>query len=153
MVARSRPPTGRTEEVRSVSGRTYQIGEAAELVKLSLRTLRYYEEVGLVPPSGRSPGGFRLYNDADLQRLTFIKQLRPLEFTLEQIRDLLEIRDRLEQSSDGLVALELAERLQVFIRAAHDRSRVLAEQAQGAEVLATSLQRLLRKAKSPATAR
>ena len=47
-------------------GEHMQIGEVAERVKLSLRTIRHYEEVGLVPPSARSKGGFRLYTEADV---------------------------------------------------------------------------------------
>ena len=43
-----------------------QIGEVAERTNLSLRTIRYYEEVDLVPPSARTPGGFRLYTEADV---------------------------------------------------------------------------------------
>ena len=70
-----------------------QIGEVAERVGLSLRPVRHYEEVGLLPPAERSPGGFRLYDDAAAQRLVVIKQKKPLEFTLEQMRELLDHLD------------------------------------------------------------
>ena len=50
-------------------GQLHQIGTVAERVGLSLRTIRHYEEVGLVVPSGRSAGGFRLYTDGDVERL------------------------------------------------------------------------------------
>lgn len=72
-----------------------QIGEVAERTGLSLRTIRYYEEVGLVVPSARSQGGFRLYTDSDVERLRAIKGMKPLDFTLEQMRELLDISDRL----------------------------------------------------------
>lgn len=75
-----------------------QIGEVAERVDLSLRSVRHYEEVGLLPPAERSPGGFRLYGDAAVQRLLVIKQMKPLEFTLEQMRELLELVDELAGS-------------------------------------------------------
>lgn len=65
-----------------------QIGEAANRVGLSLRTIRHWGEVGLVVPSGRSAGGFRLYTEDDVERMLFIKALKPLDLSLEQIRDL-----------------------------------------------------------------
>jgi DNA-binding transcriptional MerR regulator len=72
-----------------------QIGDVAERTGLSLRTVRHYEEVGLLPPAERSPGGFRLYDDSAVQRLRVIKQMKPLEFTLEEMRELLEHLDEL----------------------------------------------------------
>jgi len=72
-----------------------QIGEVAERTGLSLRTVRHYEEVGLLIPAARSPGGFRLYTDAAVERLLVIKQMKPLGFALEQMRDVLETLDAL----------------------------------------------------------
>lgn len=129
--------------------RLSRIGEVADRVGLSLRTLRYYEEIDLVRPSGRSPGGFRLYDEADIARVAFIKQLKPLEFSLEQIRELLEIRDRLSDAPAGAIEdLDLAERLQPFIAGAEERSRTLKEQSQAADALAASLRRMRRRAKA-----
>lgn len=73
-----------------------QIGDVAERVDLSLRTVRYYEEVGLVTPSARSEGGFRLYSHHDVERLLLIKQMRPLGLTLEQIGELVDLIERSE---------------------------------------------------------
>jgi DNA-binding transcriptional MerR regulator len=70
-----------------------QIGEVAERTGLSLRTIRYYEEVGLVVPSARSQGGFRLYTEPDIDRLQLIKRMKPLGFQLDEMRDLLAILD------------------------------------------------------------
>src|SRR5699024_7401252 len=70
-----------------------QIGEVAEYTGLSLRTIRYYEEVGLAAPSARSAGGFRMYSREDLQRLQFLKKMKPAGLQLEQIRELLQILD------------------------------------------------------------
>ena len=67
-----------------------QIGAIAERVGLSLRTIRYYEEVGLVVPAQRSPGGFRLYSEDNAGQLLLIKRMKPLDFSLEQMRDLLD---------------------------------------------------------------
>jgi DNA-binding transcriptional MerR regulator len=74
-------------------GEQMQIGEVAERTELSLRTIRYYEEVGLVVPSARSQGGFRLYTEPDIDRLLMIKRMKPLGFQLEEMRDLLAILD------------------------------------------------------------
>lgn len=70
-----------------------QIGEVAERAQLSLRTVRYYEEQGLVTPAKRSGGGFRLYTEEQVQRLLLIKQMKPLDFTVEQMRELLAAQD------------------------------------------------------------
>ena len=66
------------------------IGEVAERVGLSLRTVRYYEEQGLFEPAGRTDGGFRLYTDSEVDRLLLIKQMKPLGFTVQQMRELLD---------------------------------------------------------------
>ncbi|WP_328825266.1 MerR family transcriptional regulator [Tomitella gaofuii] len=71
-----------------------QIGEVAERTGLSLRTIRYYEEVGLAVPSSRSQGGFRLYSAEDLDRLLLLKSMKPAGLQLAEIRELLTILDR-----------------------------------------------------------
>ncbi|MET9291326.1 MerR family transcriptional regulator [Streptomyces sp. NPDC003077] len=72
-----------------------RIGEVAERTGLSLRTIRHYEEVGLVTPSARSKGGFRLYTATDVDRLMVVRRMKPLDFTLDEMRELLEVTDRL----------------------------------------------------------
>ncbi|MDI5940941.1 MerR family transcriptional regulator, partial [Micromonospora sp. DH15] len=72
-----------------------QIGEAADRVGLSVRTIRHYEEAGLIVPSARSEGGFRLYTEPDLDRLAVVKRMKPLGFTLDEMRDLLTVLDAL----------------------------------------------------------
>ncbi len=67
------------------AARAMQIGEIAQRTDLSLRTLRHYDEVGLLRPSGRSHGGFRLYTEDDLERLLIIRRMKPLGFTLEEM--------------------------------------------------------------------
>ncbi len=79
----------------------YQIGEIAEIVGLSLRTIRYYEEIGLVTPSGRTEGGFRLYTDNDVDRLRLVKALKPLGMSLETMCELLECADQLDGHEGG----------------------------------------------------
>lgn len=81
----------------------HQIGTVAEAVGLSLRTIRYYEEIGLVTPSGRTDGGFRLYTDADIDRLRLVRALKPIGMSLETMGALLTRADALEAAiaSDG----------------------------------------------------
>lgn len=67
-----------------------KIGDIANLAKVTARTVRYYEELGLLTPSKISSGGFRLYTENDLLRLMFIKRFKDLDFSLEEIRKLLE---------------------------------------------------------------
>jgi MerR family copper efflux transcriptional regulator len=71
------------------------IGELAEKTGLSLRTIRHYDEVGLLEPTGRTVGGFRLYTQDDLARLLLIRRMKPLGFTLEEMTELLRIIETL----------------------------------------------------------
>jgi DNA-binding transcriptional MerR regulator len=73
-----------------------QIGQVAARTELSITTVRHYDEVGLVTPSARSTGGFRLYTDADVERLLVIRRMKPLGFTLAEMKDLLDSLDVLE---------------------------------------------------------
>ncbi|MDN5757307.1 MAG: MerR family transcriptional regulator [Tomitella sp.] len=75
-----------------------QIGEVAARSALSIKTIRHYDEVGLVVPSARSAGGFRLYTDSDVDRLLAIRRMKPLGFTLDDMRKLLEAQDALANS-------------------------------------------------------
>ncbi|MCX5008813.1 MerR family transcriptional regulator [Streptomyces sp. NBC_00638] len=92
-----------------------QIGEVAARTELSLRTIRHYEETGLVIPSARSQGGFRLYTEADVARLMVIRRMKPLGFTLDQMRDLLDVTDRLD--ADGELEGDERESLLTHVRA------------------------------------
>jgi len=67
-----------------------QIGQVATRTELSSATVRHYDEVGLVRPSARSAGGFRLYTDADIERLLVIRRMKPLGFTLAEMKDVLD---------------------------------------------------------------
>jgi MerR family transcriptional regulator, thiopeptide resistance regulator len=67
----------------------YTVGEVARLSRVSVRTLHHYDEIGLLVPSGRSPGGYRLYSANDLRRLQQILLYRELEFGLDEIAGML----------------------------------------------------------------
>lgn len=72
----------------------YTIEQVATRTGLTKRTLRYYEEVGLLPPTDRTEGNYRRYTESDIQRLARIKELRDLlGFSLTDIRELLEADD------------------------------------------------------------
>jgi len=75
---------------------THQIGEVADRVGLSLRTVRYYEEQGLVVPEARTEGGFRLYTERQIDRLFLVKKMKPLGFSLDEMRTMFDARERLE---------------------------------------------------------
>lgn len=72
---------------------TMHIGELAEATGLSLRTIRHYDDVGLLPATTRTEGGFRLYTRSDLDRMLVIRSMKPLGFTLEEMAELLQIVD------------------------------------------------------------
>lgn len=76
---------------QEANGEFLQIGEASERSGLTQRTLRYYEEKGLLEPPTRMEGGFRLYSDGDLERLERIKQLKELlGFSLAEVKEMLD---------------------------------------------------------------
>jgi len=80
-----------TNERQPESTRLLRIHEAAAEVGLTARSVRYYEEVGLLRPARRSEGDYRLYDESDLERLRFIKGLRDdAGFSLAEISKLLE---------------------------------------------------------------
>ena len=67
----------------------HNIGEAAQLTGVTAKMIRHYESIGLVPPASRTFSNYRLYNEADLHRLRFIKRSRSLGFSMKQIEALL----------------------------------------------------------------
>ncbi len=71
--------------------RHYQIGELARILEMSPRTIRYYEEVGLLNSIKRIEGAKRIYTDQDLRRLRFIKRLKLLGLTLVEMKELEDI--------------------------------------------------------------
>ncbi len=118
-----------------------QIGQVAERTGLSLRTIRFYEENGLVRPTSRSDGGFRLYSDDDVARLEVIKRMKPLGFRLEEMQELLDLLAALgERPGDDA----LTDRLRMFHEAASARVDALREQLSIAEGFAADLAGRLR---------
>ena len=107
------------------------IGELAARTELSLRTIRHYDEIGLLVPSGRSEGGFRLYTETDYDRLMLIRRMKPLGYSLDQMGDLLRAIDQANAcGAEG----ENARRALVDFRAdAEERRTKLAKQLDAAD--------------------
>lgn len=113
-----------------------QIGQVAQRTELSIRTVRHYDDVGLVAPSARSAGGFRLYTETDVERLLVIRRMKPLDFTLAEMKQLLESLDIL---GDENAADDARSSAAAFVRECHtkaeDSCRTLRRQLAYAEEL------------------
>ena len=121
----------------STPGRLLRIHEAATEVGLTPRSVRYYEEIGLLIPAARSEGDYRLYDDTDLERLRFIKGLRDdAGFSLAEIARLLEDEAARERSHAAYHATtDQAERARIL------RDRLVRYDHQ-IEILRTKIDRL-----------
>jgi len=82
-----------------------KIGELAKLADCQVETIRYYEREGLLPAPARSEGNYRLYSREHVERLTFIRNCRTLDMTLDEIRSLLALMDRPEESCEAVNSL------------------------------------------------
>jgi len=117
------------------------IGELAERTGLSLRTIRHYDEIGLLKPSARTEGGFRLYTDQDLEQLLVIRRMKPLGFSLEQMSELLRIIEA-RAGATGTSEDDAHAVLQGYIAEAHARREQLREQLEMADELLERLSKL-----------
>ncbi len=120
-----------------------QIGDVADRTGLSLRSVRHYEDVGLLPEAERSPGGFRLYTDAAVERLLVIKRMKPLEFTLDEMRELLDGIDQLAADPPAARRRELLDMLTGYQRQVSERIATVRERLRGAKQLQDALDELL----------
>ena len=82
-----------------------KIGELAKQTGSLVETIRYYEREGLMPSPMRSEANYRLYGGEHIERLQFIRNCRSLDMTLNEIRRLLVLKDRPEQSCDEVNAV------------------------------------------------
>jgi len=77
------------------------IGAAAKASRVSAKMIRYYEQIGLIPPATRTESGYRAYGEADVHRLHFIRRARDLGFSVAEIAALLGLwNDKSRQSAD-----------------------------------------------------
>lgn len=113
------------------TGSTMHIGELAERTGLSLRTIRHYDAVGLLPATSRTEGGFRVYTEDDAERLMLIKQMKPLGFSLEEMAEIQELL------AGGRDAPARSRRLaEILERAAHQRAKMARNLAQADDFIA-----------------
>lgn len=118
-----------TAKISSAS--TMHIGELAERTGLSLRTIRHYDDVGLLPATARTHGGFRVYSQNDFERLMVIKQMKPLGFSLEEMAEILGLLTGVPEAPG--YAARLAEILE---QAAHQRAKMARNLAQADDFIA-----------------
>lgn len=118
---------------------TMRIGEVTERTSLSLRTLRHWEDAGLVAPSARTEGNFRLYTEKDVERLLLIRRMKPLGYTLDEMRELLDVVDALAVTPGDA---SLRARLDDIRDVAAVRRERLAEQVAMADEFVGLLRRL-----------
>ncbi|WP_437741074.1 MerR family transcriptional regulator [Sorangium sp. So ce1504] len=104
-----------------------KIGELARRTGLTVRALRHYDEIGLLVPSGRSMGGYRLYDRKDVARLYRIQALQRLDLSLADIQDLL---DNAAGGLSEVVARQVAQLDREILQASALRTHLLAVQGQ-----------------------
>ncbi|MBU0726703.1 MAG: helix-turn-helix domain-containing protein [Alphaproteobacteria bacterium] len=116
------------------------IGALARKTGTKVQTIRYYEQIGLLPEPGRTEGGQRRYGDAELDRLSFIRHARQLGFSLGAIRELLDLSDHPNKpchEADTIARRQLKEVEQRLVRL---------------EALRTELERMVRECSGGRTA-
>lgn len=105
------------------------IGEVAARTELSLRSLRHWDDVGLLRPSGRTVGGFRLYTEADVEKILVIRRMKPLGFSLEEMSAAMrDLETLLPPAGDDVAAAFARERLVDVLRDALERRERLVRQ-------------------------
>ena len=87
---------------------SYSIGELGRLTETKVETIRYYERTGLMAAPDRTAGNYRLYDEAALNRLSFIRRARNLGFSIEQVQNLLALSDNRDQSCAEVDAITTA---------------------------------------------
>jgi Cu(I)-responsive transcriptional regulator len=116
------------------------IGNLARKTGTKVQTIRYYEQIGLMPAPGRTEGGQRRYTEAELDRLSFIRHSRQLGFSLDAIRELLDLGDHPDRPCEEADAIARRQLKQVERRIAR------------LEALRTELQRMVRECSGGRTA-
>ncbi len=113
------------------------IGEAAEQLNINRKTIRYYEEIDLIPEADRNGSGYRVFGKKDLERLEFILRAKTLEFSLDDIAEILDFRERGEAPCRYVADLIQQKMTEVDdkIRALHRLRSDLEELAEEAEGL------------------
>ena len=90
-----------------------KISKAADLAGLSVKTVRYYSDIGLVKPSSRSNSGYRKYDQSKIQSLIFVRRAREFGFSIQQCRDLLNLYEDQDRSSAAVKRLANSRLLEI----------------------------------------
>lgn len=98
-----------TTKGASTAGRSMTIGQVAQAADCKVQTIRYYEQIGMLPVPPRTSGNQRRYGPSDVDRLLFIRHARGLGFPLEAVRDLLSLADRPDHSCDAVDTIARAQ--------------------------------------------
>lgn len=85
--------------------RTFRIGELAAELELNPKTIRYYEQIGILPAQARTASGYRLYGPADLDRLRFIGKAKAIGLSLKEIGEILELQNGGERPCEHVLEL------------------------------------------------
>ena len=110
------------------------IGEVAARTELSLRSLRHWEEVGLLVPSARTDGGFRLYTEADVEKILVIRRMKPLGFSLDEMKAVMaDIQVLRDPHASTQVRVEARSRLHGVQEDARQRRHKLVRQLEMAD--------------------
>jgi DNA-binding transcriptional MerR regulator len=125
----------------NAKGRLIRVGEVAERLEISPRTVKYYEELGLVEPEERSAGGFRLYGSREIERLERILRMKSIGYSLAAIRELLAVRDTAQEADRVTVLRTATEHLREREREASERMLKIREDLRRAESLREELER------------
>ena len=124
----------------NAEGRLIRVGEVAERLEVSPRTVKYYEELGLVEPGDRSTGGFRLYGSREIERLERILKMKSIGYSLAAIRELLAVRDTAKEADRVTVLRTATEHLREREREASERVLKIRGDLQRAEALRGELE-------------
>jgi Cd(II)/Pb(II)-responsive transcriptional regulator len=137
------------------------IGALAQRLQCQTETIRFYEREGLLPPPARSGGNYRLYGTPQLERLAFIRRCRSLDMTLDEIRVLLQLRDKPAQNCREVNTVldehiqhvtERIAQLRALQRQLRDLQQLCAKEPDGCGIL-KELARDTRAARPPAASR
>src|SRR5574341_2395696 len=99
------------------------IGDLSEQTGVSTQTIRYYERIQLLPEPKRASNGYRIYDAADIERLTFIQRSRALDFSLAEIAEILAFRERNEPPCQYVMAV-MRQQITAIQQRIHDLERL-----------------------------
>ena len=110
------------------------VGQVADHLGVTVRTLHHYDEIGLVVPSARSRAGYRLYTEADVEKVLVIRRMKPLGFSLDQMKAVMRDIEALDDPATGAGERDaVRQRLDEIRQDATERRRALVRQLEMAD--------------------